>query len=107
MEEKPVCCSRGVDVVGDRPQVDLALFEIAGELDQVLHRPAEPVEFPNHKRIAGPGVIEGLGQPRTIPGTATDLIGIDPSTAILVEGFPLQVKVLIVGGDPGVADPCF
>jgi len=40
-----------------------SLFEIAGELDQVLHRPAEPIEFPNPRAGRNRGPTSPQGDP--------------------------------------------
>ena len=60
----------GVDRLGQRPERDLALVQLADELDQVPKTSPEPVEAPHDQRVAGAEVVEAsveLGRRRIVP----------------------------------------
>jgi hypothetical protein len=60
VEDEPAAGARGIDLLGQRPEGDVAVGELAGELDEVGEGPAETVEAPNAERVAGPEELEGV-----------------------------------------------
>jgi len=52
VEEEPPGWCAGVDGVGEAPELDTVLVQIADQIDQLLDRPAQPVELPD---LAKPG----------------------------------------------------
>jgi hypothetical protein len=44
----------GIDALLQDNEVDTALLQCRGQLQQVLQAAAEPVEFRDHERVAGP-----------------------------------------------------
>ena len=61
MEEEPPGWCAGVDGVGEAPELDTVLVQIADQIDQLLDRPAQPVEL-NDQSIAFAQHFERLGQ---------------------------------------------
>ena len=55
VEEEPPGWCAGVDGVGEAPELDTVLVQIADQIDQLLDRPAQPVELPDDQSIAKPG----------------------------------------------------
>ncbi len=53
VEGEPPAAGGGVDVLGQRPERDLARLELLDELDQVLEAAAEAVQAPDDERVAG------------------------------------------------------
>ena len=76
VEEHPADGGRGVDPLVKHDEVDAAALEPLGELDQVLERAAESVEFGDHELVAGAvGCGERfveLGASRELPGGRVD-----------------------------------
>ena len=66
---------------------------------------AEPIELPDHERIAGPQVGQGLLQAGPLGLGPAGLVGVDLLAPRGLQGVFLEVEVLIEGRDPGVADP--
>ena len=52
MEEHPSHSGGGVDALVEHDQIDAALLQEPGELDQVLEGAAEPAEVCNHQLVA-------------------------------------------------------
>ena len=53
LKEQPADRGRGVDSLIEGNEVDAALPQLAGELDQMLQRATEPIELRHHELIAG------------------------------------------------------
>ena len=79
-------------------------FQIVQEADQVPQRAAQPVEFPNYECIIFCEYLETLCQFRSFDVRPCGLIGEDALTPHLLEGGKLQVKVLVFGRNPRIAD---
>jgi len=44
MKDKLATGGVGVDILGQRPEADLTTFEVLDGLDELFHRPGEPIE---------------------------------------------------------------
>lgn len=53
---------RRIDILFKAHQVDAALLEVLDDFEQLLQRPAKAVEARDAEAVAGPGMIEQLGQ---------------------------------------------
>ncbi len=53
LEEQPADRRRGVDPLIEHDEIDAALLEMPGELDQMLQRAAEAIELGDDELIAG------------------------------------------------------
>jgi len=62
----------GVDLVGEGAEADAVFVELLGEVDEILHGAAEPVEFPDDESIADAELFERFRQPWLISAGATD-----------------------------------
>lgn len=60
VEEEPAGWRRGVDLVSQRTEAHTVSVELFGEVDEVLHRPAESVKFPDDEGIASANLLERL-----------------------------------------------
>lgn len=74
VEEEPPGWCAGVDGVGEAPELDTVLVQIADQIDQLLDRPAQPVELPDDQSIAFAQHFERLGQARPVCPRATHLV---------------------------------
>src|SRR3546814_6968251 len=99
VEEEPPGWCAGVDGVGEAPELDTVLVQIADQIDQLLDRPAQPVELPDDQSIAFAQHFERLGQARPVCPRATHLVLEDLFTSGLAQGFALQLQVLILRRD--------
>ena len=70
----------------------------------MLDTAAEPVEFPDDESIAFAESFLHLAQPQPFGSAATDLVLEDCRAASFGKCFSLECKVLILGGDAGVAN---
>jgi hypothetical protein len=48
----------GVDLLGQRAEPDLAVVQLFDELDEMFEPAAEPVQSPDHERVAGGEELE-------------------------------------------------
>ena len=104
VEDQAPAGSRRVDALAQGAKVDASLAQIAHHVDQMRQRAAQTVEFPDHEHIAGLGGLQRTGQTGPFYDRARHLILEGLRTARSGEGAPLQVQVLVLGRDAGVAD---
>src|SRR5271166_432432 len=74
-------------------------------LEEVLQRPPEAVELPDHELIAGPQIGQGPLQAGPLGPGPAGLVGVDLLAARGLQGILLEVEILLDGRDPGVSDP--
>lgn len=102
--QQPTRGALGVNCLGQGPEAHAALFEVFQKPDQVRERAPQPVQLPHGEHVShlevGKAFVE-LGSPR---GRAADPVGIDTAAPRLLQSGDLQVGVLVVGGDAGIAD---
>ena len=89
---------------GENAQADSPVVEAVGDGEHFLHRPAEAVQFPDAQGVRRPEMVECFNETRAGGGAAGDLVLEDPAAAGGFEGVALELGVLSVGGDAGVAD---
>jgi len=66
----------------------------------MLEAVPEPVELPDHERIAGPHVGQGFLQAGLLSFDSAGLVGVDLLAVRGLQGILLVVEVLLVGRDP-------
>src|SRR5574337_799276 len=104
VEEEAAGRRAGVDGVGEAPELDTVLVQIADQIDQLLDRPAQPVELPDDQGVALAHHFEGLGQTGTVCPRATYLVLEDLLASGLGQRFALKFQVLILRRDARIAD---
>ncbi len=75
--------------------MDTALLEILNDFEQFLPRPAKAVEAGDAEAVAGPGMIEQLGQRRALGAGARDNVREDADSADAHETVLLAGCVLV------------
>ena len=95
----------GVDGFRQRDEAAAGFANGVDDLDEMRQAAAESVESPNHERSARPHGRQGVGQARPLycrPGYALVLEHhLAPGSA---QSVPLQIEVLLLCGDAGIAD---
>src|SRR3954467_14646180 len=95
---------RRVDGFGRALEADPLPLQLAHQLDQVLERPAQPVETPDHQHIALPQQLRGPLQPVTLHLAAAGRVLDDLAAPCHLESVALQVGILLAGRYPCIAD---
>ena len=102
MEEEPACRGRGVNGVGEAPKVHPLLFEIPHQVNQALHAASQTVQLPDHERVPGPGMGEGILESRSVGTGAGHLVVEYPPCPGSLQRGDLEIEVLVLSGDPSV-----
>src|SRR3954451_19392487 len=77
VEDELPAAGRRVDGLPQAPEAHAAVAQIGDRLDEMLETAAEPVEIPDHERIAGPHVSKGTLQAGPLGLGPAGLVGID------------------------------
>lgn len=88
VEDQPPSRGGGVHLFGEAQEGDLAVFQLADDVDEVLQRSAEAVESPDDDGVSRPGPVEQVVQGR--PGLKLPLSrstkSLDEAAKRLVQG---------------------
>ena len=104
-DEHAARCGR-VDALGQRDQPDPASLELLGSGDQLRERTRQPVELPDHQSVAlAQHVAEDTGELGAIVTGARCALGEDPLATGTAQSVQLQLRALVGGADPRIADP--
>ena len=91
MKNEPAAGRRCINLLGERLETDAPGFEVIHGLDQMRHRPTEPIELPNHENIAVAHIAQSVGKSRPIRLGAGDLVLEHGRAASRVQSISLQV----------------
>ena len=94
----------GVDAFAQADQLDLAVVELIDDLNQVGHTAPQPVEAPDDERVAGAQGLEEAVEFGALAAAAGSVVGVDAVAAGILESGDLKLRILVSGGDAGVAD---
>jgi hypothetical protein len=81
----------GVDRLLQAPEPDAAVGEAGDGVDQVPQGAAEAVEFPDDQGVAGPQLVQELGEGGAVAAGAAGGLGEDPVAAGSREGVDLEL----------------
>ncbi len=95
---------RGVNVLGERPEADLAVSECRDGFDEVAKQPAEPVEPPHDERVARPQLVENLGEFLAVVECPGRLVGEHAEATDGFQSVALEVGILVERRDTRVAE---
>jgi hypothetical protein len=104
VEDELAARSGGVDLLLEAAEPDFAVGQAGDGVDQVPQGPAEAVEFPDDQGVAGSQLVEHLGEGGAVGAGAAGRLGEHPVAAGGREGVDLKLRVLVGGGDAGVAE---
>lgn len=79
--------------------MDTLFVKFADQIHKMLNASAEPIQFPNDKRVALTQRFLCFGESRPLGSAATKFVLKDFFAASLDQGFYLQFEFLILGGD--------
>lgn len=88
---------------GENAQADPLVVEAVGDGEHFLHRPTETIQFPYAQSVRRPEMVECFNEPRADGGAAGDFVFENPPATGRFKGVSLELGVLSVGGDAGVA----
>ncbi len=106
-EDHPALRVRRIDsrpFAGQDFQADAPAFQILCDHDQIVKRPRQPVEFPDHQHVTGSAAVErGIKALATVQ-EAGSLVLVDDLAPRRPQRVKLEGKVLFLGRDAGIAD---
>jgi hypothetical protein len=65
---------------------------------------AEPVQLPNHEGVTGTQLVQDLGEGGAVAAGAAGSLSEHPVAAGTLQGVDLELRVLVGGGDAGIAE---
>jgi hypothetical protein len=104
MEDQAAAGRRRIDGFGQRAEPHALRLEASDRLDQMRQRPPKAIEFPDHQHVAVADVIERLREPGPFGARSRGRILEDADAPCRSEGVALEIGVLVLGADAGVAD---
>ena len=103
-EHHPSARCPGIDPLGQRLELHLALAEAGHNLDQVLQRPAQAVQLPDHQRVVRSEMLKRFFQLGAMSAGTGDMIGVYRVAAGFFQCFDLVFGILVKGRNPGIPD---
>jgi hypothetical protein len=104
VEDELAARGGGVDLLLQAAEPDLMLGHAGDGVEQVAQGPGEPVELPDDQGVAGAELVQDLLEDRAVGAGAAGGLGEHPVAAGAVQGVDLEVRLLVGGGDAGVAE---
>ena len=87
-----------------RAASDAPAFQVRRDHDQIVERPGQPVEFPDHQHVTGSAALCRFRQSLATVQDSESVALVDDLTPCPAQRVELQGKVLIVGRDAGISD---
>jgi hypothetical protein len=104
VEDELAARSGGIDRLLKAAEPNTAVGQAGDGVDQVAQRPAEPVQFPDDQGVAGAELVQDLLEDRAVGGGAAGGLSEHSVAAGRSEGVDLELRVLVSGGDAGIAE---
>ena len=104
VEDQFASAGGGVHALAQALKADFAGGESIYGLDEMLQGTAEPVQLPHDQRVSVAGVINGFGQTFAGINGAAGNVAEDFFAPGLLESILLQIRILVGGGNPCIAD---
>ena len=95
--------SRGVDVLGQRPEPYARCPNAVDDGQQVLERAAKTIILRDHDHIALPELVDQPLEFRPFTTTAGGLLGEDPLCTCCLQRRELRIEMLVLGRDTRIA----
>ena len=92
-----------IDVFRQYFEMDFTLFQRVDDRDKVDKGPAQAVQLPHDQRVAGAQEAQRIIEART-GFRAAHLVGEYFFAPGFLQGVELEIEILVVGGDTGIAD---
>jgi hypothetical protein len=104
VEDELAAGGGGVDRLLETAESDPTLGEAGDGVDQLPQGAAEAVEFPDDQGVAGAELVQELLEGGPVGAGAAGGLGEHPKAPSRGEGVDLEVRLLIGGGDAGIAE---
>lgn len=85
-------------------QAYTTLLKSADQFDNMGERPADPIEFPDHQRVALTQRVQRTGKPRPVGDAAAACVVIDALAPRGLQGVTLEREVLLRCRHPHIPD---
>jgi hypothetical protein len=93
-------------MLGRRAEIGTRLADLLHDVQQVLQRPRQPVDLPDHHHVARPEMVEQAMQLRSVPTPARCLLLEQASAPGRREGGTLLRQILTFAGDTTITKSC-
>jgi hypothetical protein len=96
--------TRRVEPAGEHFQANAALLKRADQFDNMGKRPADPIEFPDHQRVALAQRVQRTGWSGPVGDAAAACVVVDTLAARALQRVTLEREVLLRCGHPHIPD---
>lgn len=107
MENQSARCAVRLDLLGQALEADAALFQLGHDLHQVRQAAPESIHSPHHKRVTLSQRLAALLKLRAGRRFPAGRFLIDDAATGFRQCVPLQVKVLVIRRNAGIAYALF
>ena len=104
MEDQPAGGGDGFDLFRERFEINLSLFELSDEADEIGQIPPQPVKSPHDEGVTLAQTSEAGLQLRPLGVFAGGLFFVNLAALGPLQSVPLQIQGLVFGRDTSVAD---
>jgi hypothetical protein len=105
MEDQLASAGRRIHALPQTLKSDLAGGKSIYGFDEMLQGTTEPIQLPHDQRVSVARILDGFGETSATIDSAAGDIAEDPFASGLLESVFLQVRILVGGGNPCIADP--
>lgn len=105
MKDQLPGCARCLDLLGDALEADSLFFQLGDDVHEVGQTAAKPIQPPHHQRVTGAQCFQTVVKLRSASSLAVCGLFVDGLNSRDVQRVALQIQVLVICRNSGVADP--